>query len=94
MKRAAVIVHPRKHHDLAGFRADVTKTMTVQGWAQIIVYMVLLVAIGYPLGLYMARVYHGVARKMLVLAEDKRDYKLAIPHARFIRDRFTFMDLL
>ena len=34
MKRAAVIVHPRKHHDLAGFRADVTKTMTGQGWAE------------------------------------------------------------
>ena len=34
MKRAAVIVHPRKHHDLAGFRADVTATMTGQGWAE------------------------------------------------------------
>jgi len=29
-----VIVHPRKHHDLAGFRADVTKTMAGQGWAE------------------------------------------------------------
>ena len=34
MKRAAVIVHPRKHHDLAGFRAGVTETMTGQGWAE------------------------------------------------------------
>ena len=34
MKRAAVIVHPRKHHDLAGFRAGVTGTMTGQGWAE------------------------------------------------------------
>ena len=34
MKRAAVIVHPRKHRDLAGFRADVTETMTGQGWAE------------------------------------------------------------
>jgi YegS/Rv2252/BmrU family lipid kinase len=34
VKRAAVIVHPRKHHDLAGFRADVTETMTGQGWAE------------------------------------------------------------
>ena len=34
MKRAAVIVHPRKHRDLAGFRAGVTETMTGQGWAE------------------------------------------------------------
>jgi K+-transporting ATPase ATPase A chain len=33
--------------------------MTVQGWAQIIFFMVALVALGYPLGLYMARVYTG-----------------------------------
>ncbi len=33
--------------------------MTVQGWAQIIFFMVALVAIGYPLGMYMARVYSG-----------------------------------
>jgi K+-transporting ATPase ATPase A chain len=33
--------------------------MTVQGWAQIIAFMVVLVALGYPLGLYMARVYSG-----------------------------------
>ena len=29
-----MIVHPRKHHDLSRFRADVTKTMTGQGWAE------------------------------------------------------------
>ena len=34
MKRAAVIVHPGKHADLAGFRADVIETMTGQGWAE------------------------------------------------------------
>jgi diacylglycerol kinase (ATP) len=34
VKRAAVIVHPRKHHDPARFRADVTKEMTGQGWAE------------------------------------------------------------
>jgi YegS/Rv2252/BmrU family lipid kinase len=34
VKRAAVIVHPRKHHDLAGLRADVTEAMTGQGWAE------------------------------------------------------------
>jgi glycerol-1-phosphate dehydrogenase [NAD(P)+] len=28
------------------------------------------------------------------LGWNRRDYKLAIPHARFIRDRFTFLDLL
>ena len=33
--------------------------MTVQGWAQIIFFMVALVALGYPLGMYMARVYNG-----------------------------------
>jgi len=33
--------------------------MTVQGWGQIILYMVVLVALGYPLGMYMARVYSG-----------------------------------
>ncbi len=33
--------------------------MTVQGWAQIIFFMLALVAIGYPLGMYMARVYTG-----------------------------------
>ena len=33
--------------------------MTVQGWAQIIFFMVALVALGYPLGMYMARVYSG-----------------------------------
>jgi diacylglycerol kinase family enzyme len=34
VKRAAVIVHPRKHHDLEGFRAGVTKAMTGLGWAE------------------------------------------------------------
>jgi diacylglycerol kinase (ATP) len=34
VKRAAVIVHPGKQHDLPGFRADVTKAMTGQGWAE------------------------------------------------------------
>jgi diacylglycerol kinase family enzyme len=34
VKRAAVIVHPRKHHDLAAFRTDLTKAMTGQGWAE------------------------------------------------------------
>jgi len=34
VKRAAVIVHPRKHHDPAGFRVDLTKAMTGQGWAE------------------------------------------------------------
>ena len=33
--------------------------MTVQGWAQIVVFMGLLVVVGYPLELYMARVYTG-----------------------------------
>ena len=33
--------------------------MTFSGWFEIIAYMVVLVAIGYPLGLYMARVYTG-----------------------------------
>jgi K+-transporting ATPase ATPase A chain len=31
--------------------------MTGQGWAQIVFYAVVLTALGYPLGLYMARVY-------------------------------------
>jgi diacylglycerol kinase (ATP) len=34
VKRAAVIVHPRKHHDLPRFRADVTESMTGLGWAE------------------------------------------------------------
>ena len=33
--------------------------MTFSGWTEIVLYMVLLVAIGYPLGMYMARVYTG-----------------------------------
>ena len=31
--------------------------MSGQGWAQIVVYAVILVALAYPLGLYMARVF-------------------------------------
>ena len=34
VKRAAVIVHPGKHHDLEGFRAVVVKAMTGLGWAE------------------------------------------------------------
>ena len=33
MKRAAVVVHPGKHDDLAGFRAVVSKAMADLGWA-------------------------------------------------------------
>ncbi len=33
--------------------------MTVLGWTEIIVFMLVLVGIGYPLGQYMARVYSG-----------------------------------
>ncbi len=33
--------------------------MTFSGWFEIVAYMVVLVAIGYPLGMYMARVYTG-----------------------------------
>jgi YegS/Rv2252/BmrU family lipid kinase len=33
-RRAAVIVHPGKHDDLAGFRAVVCKTMADLGWAE------------------------------------------------------------
>ena len=34
MKRAAVVVHPGKHDDLAGFRAVVSKAMADLGWAE------------------------------------------------------------
>lgn len=33
MRRAAVVVHPGKHHDLEGFRAAVVKAMADLGWA-------------------------------------------------------------
>lgn len=33
VKRAAVVVHPGKHHDLEAFRAAVGKAMTDRGWA-------------------------------------------------------------
>ena len=33
MRRAAVVVHPGKHHDLECFRAGVVKAMTDLGWA-------------------------------------------------------------
>ncbi len=34
MKRAAVIVHPGKQHDLEAFRASVTAAMSEHGWAE------------------------------------------------------------
>lgn len=34
MKRAAVVVHPHKHGDVAAFRAEVSAAMTERGWAE------------------------------------------------------------
>ncbi len=33
--------------------------MTLNGWLQIVFYMVVLIALAKPLGAYMARVYEG-----------------------------------
>jgi diacylglycerol kinase (ATP) len=34
VRRAAVVIHPAKHDDMDGFRADVRRAMTEHGWAE------------------------------------------------------------
>ncbi|MGZ8697675.1 MAG: potassium-transporting ATPase subunit KdpA, partial [Gaiellaceae bacterium] len=50
--------------------------MSVQGIGQILFYAVALVALGYPLGLYMARVYGGLGAPRFLGAVERGFYRL------------------
>jgi K+-transporting ATPase ATPase A chain len=56
--------------------------MNVQGISQILVYAVVLVALGYPLGIYMARVYEGRAGRSLLGRAETGFYRLIGTDAR------------
>ena len=57
--------------------------MTGQGIAQIVVYAVVLIALGYPLGLYMARVY--TAERLPALGSLERGFLRLVGDARASR---------
>ncbi|HEY7396820.1 MAG TPA: potassium-transporting ATPase subunit KdpA [Gaiellaceae bacterium] len=54
----------------------------MQGISQILVYAVVLVALGYPLGIYMARVYEGRAGRSLLGRAETGFYRLIGTDAR------------
>ncbi|HEX6762540.1 MAG TPA: potassium-transporting ATPase subunit KdpA [Gaiellaceae bacterium] len=56
--------------------------MSPQGISQILVYAVVLVALGYPLGVYMARVYEGRAGRSLLGRLETGFYRLIGTDAR------------
>ena len=55
--------------------------MTGQGIAQILVYVVVLIALGYPLGIYMARVYSDDASAARPAALPRRDRARLLPRS-------------
>ncbi len=50
--------------------------MGFQGWAQILVYVIVLVALAYPLGMYMARVYSTLGAPRFLRTIERLFYRL------------------